>query len=97
MRGKADDGCLDLWRHVLIRGLIDYNFNGTQYNLKGYKTVNFKAHEEARQWIDDNTDGFREVCLLAGFEASRVRKAVLEGTMDLEELLDERNYRDWCQ
>jgi hypothetical protein len=66
---KPIDQCTALWRAVIMQALVDAT---TNYKKRDYKYI--KA--QARSWLAGNSDDFYEVCELANYEPSYLKKMI---------------------
>jgi len=61
-----------LWQAVLYQSIHDSIFG----NYKSLSTVREK--EEAKEWLNINNEGFKEVCENAGFNPHFVYKSIIK-------------------
>jgi len=61
-----------LWQAVLYQSIHDSVFG----NYKSLSTVREK--EEAKEWLNINNEGFKEVCENAGFNPHFVYKSIIK-------------------
>lgn len=75
-----------MWQEVIIRAVIDALWTGTEYTKDGKRKQVALERDKAAAWFEGNSDDYREVCARAGFDPDFLRKAFMEGRIDLAAL-----------
>lgn len=75
-----------LWQEVIIRAVLDALWTGAEFDKNGRRKQAAIARDKAAAWFEGNSEDYREVCDRAGFDPDFLRKAFMEGRIDLASL-----------